>query len=254
MPRTDLTADTVVNFDATTSLQSVWDNYANNYDLRGHKLTFLSAPGLTYTNGGLRTWQGMVGANGARSVLIDFNGSTINMTNGRFAISGGGQDADADPVNAQGIQLAVRRATFVGANGGAIFSNGATIAGLDGLFFGPCSLQHNRAVGGSGIFLLNNYTICGGAKSHYDAESGSYVLADGITVDGLGGTYTFEQFAVGIWAGQVYAGATFVNCQNFTGQKWNVDKLGMVTTETGNVNYLPGTHDSYGYAEEGWYD
>jgi hypothetical protein len=254
--RTRLTSNVVVNFDATTSLQSVWDTYADSYDLAGFDVTFLSAPGLTYTNGGLRTWQGMLGAkNGAYSVVIDFNGSTVNMTNGRSAISTGGEDANADPVNVQGVQLTVKNLHCTATLGGCLFSNGATIIGLEGMDFGQVSEMHMRAVGTNGIFMLRDYKISGGAKVHWNPESGSYVLMNRINVDCLGGAWNFtEAFAKAIFDGQAYPNATFLNCGNVTGKKWDVSLMGMVPTFTGDVNRLPGTTGLYSFSSQGWYN
>lgn len=232
---------------ALATLQRAWELAANEYDLAGYGLNIWQSGGLiTYTNAGLFTRQGIIGAKGPRFIKLDMGGATFDRSDGSYNFAGG---SILDEDNALDVKFLLQNVRMTASNGGAIFSNGATIILGPGIDFGPVTACHMQTVGGSGIYIPNSptfpnpggYKISGGASLHASAQSSSYITAQRLQIHGDGLAHNFSQFANAQFCGQAYFQlSTFLNCGLFTGQRFNGSLNGVFATASGNLNFFPG--------------
>ena len=142
---------------------------------------------------------------------------------------------------ANGVNLTVRNVKLQTATGGACLhaSRGATIT-YNGVNFGACANVHTLADTNGTIYGNGNYTISGGAISHWYTYNNGSIIADALTVT-LTGTPAFSAaFAVGALCGTLEC--KFVTFSgSATGVRYSIVSNGAVDTNGGGASYLPGS-------------
>lgn len=205
-------------------------------------VTCLSAPGQSYTDGGIITYQSVVGQAQAASVLMDGNGSTFTDTVGNFTgIFNIGNYAAAEIAVAP--RFGVRRMTLQSSTTETVGleASGGVISVLDGMTFGAMPGGFHMLAEGAGsqiVAIYTAYTITGGAVAHVAATvNGNIVVQnDAITIVGnphFQNSYALVQANSQIWAGaSIWAGTA-------TGPIFYIATGGTIDG-TGNSQALPG--------------
>lgn len=210
------------------TLQFAYDWALSHINGSGYTVRFNVADG-TYI-AGLNAAHPIPGAN------VIFIGDTGTPTNCQI-IAGNGNCFNV----AAGVAISLRgfhmEATGTGGNGNAIIGSG--LVDIQNVNFGACSQIHVNANRGQ-VNASGPYSVSGGAAFHWLSQNGAIVFVNGQVVT-LTGTPAFSAaFAGAIRGSTVHVpGNTFVG--GATGPKFGVSKLGIIDTETANINYLPGS-------------
>jgi hypothetical protein len=108
----------------------------------------------------------------------------------------------------------------------------------DGVRFGSCAGSHMNSGTGGTIFTSVGYTITGGAVYHYLSRNGGVIgCSHSVT---LQGTPAFTAAFAGTAFGMVeLLGAVFTG--SATGFRYRATVNGVIRTDTGNANLLPGS-------------
>lgn len=100
--------------------------------------------------------------------------------------------------------------------------------------------NHLFANNGGTISVLGNYTISGGAATHFHATEHSLMRVYNSPTITLTGTPAFSNFFAGVSNSTLYArGITFSG--SATGQRYYVHKGGLIDTNNAGINYFPGS-------------
>lgn len=119
--------------------------------------------------------------------------------------------------------------------------------------FGTVTSYHMWAYGGGRIEVRNNYSITGNAAAHVGAHVGGITDVSGVAITNSSGAKTITNFAIAASEGLVNATSlTFAGAGTYTGARYSAASGGGVFTNTGNVNYLPGSTAGTATAP-GWY-
>lgn len=232
---------------AFRTIQAAVNAVYAKYDLSGFGVNINLADG-TYT---AASGTGVIGINGAPTGATAAGGNIAIIGNiaapQNVIISAVNAHCIAAGVNAwisvSGVTLTATGSGGVGGFGIVAFPNGTvTINGP--CIFGACGSGHMTSVSGSVIINTGvNYTINGNAPSHISATSAGSVNFVGNNAITISGNPTFSSaFAtVGI-SGDIAMPSTTVSFTGTaTGQRFNAQTNGVISTGTSNVNFFPGT-------------
>jgi molybdopterin-binding protein len=184
-------------------------------------------------------------------------GPLIGNTQGEFFVFNSGSSIsaiDADcftvsfaaivTISATGTPLLLSTSGSVGGNGFALqaVAIGNITVGA-GVNFGTCYAPHCGCNSGN-IFLNNNYTISGSARSHYLIQIGSGTIITNIitppTVTLVGTPNFVDAFATITSPGQITSqGVTWSGAA--TGKRYLAFQNGTITTNGGGASYFPGS-------------
>lgn len=199
-------------------------------DLGGQNVNINVADG-TYANGISATtpWAG--------PGLVRIRGNTttpanvvISITNGHPIYCSGGAK-----VSITGMELRTTTSGFGIVSTGV----GTQVVCEAGIRFGACANSHMLVDDGANITFGADYSIVGGAQTHWNVNSGSSLVAATRTVT-ITGTPAFSVSfcAVAIQARAIIYGMTFSGAA--TGKRFFNTNLSVIHTNGGGVNYIPG--------------
>jgi hypothetical protein len=220
---------------ACATLNYVWNLIAENYDLAGFTATIQLADG-TYTSGLDAVLPVPTG-----SVII--NGDSTTPSN--VVISTSGDDAVA--AEGVGVTFTIQNLemTASGSESDALVALGSAVITMGpGLVFGAVDATSGgqiTAQGRSTIYIGASYSIVGGGGFHYYVADGSLirVVSNSITATVTGTPAFGQEFASSIQTSQIgLAGLSYSG--SATGTRYYADLNGVIDTDTGNANYLPG--------------
>ena len=138
-------------------------------------------------------------------------------------------------------------------SGNCIFVNGSAQATINGnMNYGVCAGSHLVAQAGGLIQQQSNYTISGGANSHFNANDIGNIIVSSPTIT-LTGTPAFTDFAIA-------TGPSVIGCTtgittfsgSATGQRYNSSFGAFIQTQGGGANYFPG--NTAGSSSTGYYN
>lgn len=218
------------------NMQNAWNVLATRYDGAGGTAQINVADG-TYTTGiyatipqvGFQTIN-VVGDNAAPAYCL------VSVTNApcfSFSYSG------AFSLNLSGFKCVSTGApSTVPDSGTAVTARDIPALGIGNMEFGACSGYHVSA-GRMGIInVTGNYTISGGAISHYIAQNGGIIFANSPFTVTLTGTPTFSWFAYANVMGMIQSGVVFSGSAK--GQRYEVGLSGTIDTNNAGASYFPG--------------
>ena len=218
------------------TLQNAVNYVQNNIDLAGFTVTFNATGNFT---AGVQMFGKFVGQTNELAVVFSFSsGSTVTATNSSaFLIHDGAQCT----IQGTGTSTVIST-TGSGNNGNAVevaYSSSAVTIGA-GINFGSCYGNHLSNTQQGWINIQDNYTISGGAGSHFSGGPGSVIsVAGSANTVTLTGTPAFTTFAVQQGPGEMdIGGLTFSG--SATGTRYSVTRNGVINTNGGGASFLPG--------------
>lgn len=110
-----------------------------------------------------------------------------------------------------------------------------------GINFGTCAGIQMQADAQSTLNRENSYTISGGALIHEAATGGVINTTSGITVTGVGTIAYSVRYAQAVLLGVLNNAGTTWSGGTFTGQKYFCGSGAVIFTNTGDINYFPGS-------------
>lgn len=259
--RTQLTADTTFYADgqngndandcltrttACKTPQAALDRAADSYDIGPYTVTIQLASGQTFTSAtqffptiALRQ---MVGRG---NVVIDGGGSLVT-SSAWDAIDTQGSITNLYTI--QNIGLSSTAPTNYGQGFCILVQNSGVVRIGNGVNFHSATGGHIGAQDPGAIAQIwGNYTISGGAPTHYNAAvGGAVVQGNGATVT-LTGTPNFTQgFVLSYGHGTVYVSRNFVSFSGgATGLRYNDQLSSVIFTNGGGASYFPGNTNGY---------
>lgn len=116
---------------------------------------------------------------------------------------------------------------------------GQGILSFGNINFGAAAWDHITVGSGCRVTAIGNYTISGGANSHYAAADAGLIVSQSITIT-LSGTPNFSiAFAFSSRIGSMLANAlTFSGAA--TGKRYDLQTNALIFTGGGGANYFPG--------------
>jgi hypothetical protein len=110
------------------------------------------------------------------------------------------------------------------------------------LNFGACANSHINAQQHGNVLALSNYAISGGAGDAHLQTSDTGLINVGTKTITFSGTVANGNFALATMAGLIYVyGMTFTNGGIVTGPRYFSATNGIILTNGGGANYLPGS-------------
>ena len=209
----------------------------HSYDFAGFGVTVVVANGTytdTFTCVGVPP--GMPGAIAVVGNTSSPSLCTVSVTNGDCFVATGGAS-----LNVSGFTVAATGSAgaFNAPGVGLLASNG--VISFSAMTFGACSTSHLWAGAGGTVSAGGNaYTISGGGVAHATATVGGQIVtvSSRVTMSGAPAFSTGYAYASQGGCCTVY-NQTFVG--STTGPRFNVSTGGMVITNNGGANYLPGS-------------
>jgi hypothetical protein len=120
----------------------------------------------------------------------------------------------------------------------SIFAEGGSYIEWGNNNFGTGFTTHLRLRDLGHITCISNYTISGGAGSHWESNNNALLRCSGFTIT-ISGTPAFSSaFAGAAAGGMVVSGNTFSG--SATGVRYNATVNGYINTNGGGATYLPG--------------
>jgi len=108
------------------------------------------------------------------------------------------------------------------------------------IIFGAVTDTHLFALEGGKILCTGNYSITGGATTHYYANANGNIRCQNKTIT-MSGTQNYtSQFALSNYFGVIAANGNTYTGGTITGQRYNVSETGIIVT-VGGPNYFPGS-------------
>lgn len=211
------------------TIEKAWNVLRDGYDLAGYTATIQLADG-TYTAGLLAN--GLIcGQVSEASIVV--KGNSGNSAAVIVAVTGG----VAFYARASAC-FTVSNLTLGGGAGLSALGGNARIAGGPGLVFAACTSAHIYSAYGGLVQMTANYSITGGAPSHWTTVGGQ-ILAQGLTIT-LTGTPAYSiSFANATSAGLITANTnTFTG--SATGSRYGAQTNGVINTNGAGASYLPG--------------
>jgi hypothetical protein len=219
---------------AWLTLQHAYDTLCSDYDFGGQTALVNVADG-TYSAGVTMssTWTG--------GGSIQFLGNQITPANCFISASGHGFLNNAiiqgGPVIVAGFKI------NTGGAGGtyAVGNTGWGLIAASSMEFAGSYSNLAALSNGAQISIGGNYTVSGNSTFH------DLCLAGGYIIDGNGGTVTISGSpTITFWAycrdtSFIAVSNTYSGSPSAGTQKFNISDVSMINTQSGNVNYLPGS-------------
>lgn len=120
-----------------------------------------------------------------------------------------------------------------------------------GVNFGTCAGIQMQADAQSTLNRENSYTISGGALIHEAATGGVINTTSGITITGVGTIAYSVRYAQAVLLGVLNNAGPTWSGGTFTGQKYFCGSGAVIFTNTGDINYFPGS--TAGLTSGGYY-
>lgn len=174
---------------------------------------------------------------GGGLIVIEGSSSPSNVD---FIISAAGVNAiTADRLNCRWHLKGFRVGT-TGSGLDAINARGpGTVISFENLAFDVTVDDHLQAWEGAQISAIGDYFITAGANRHVNAFDGGRITILGRTV-AISNTPAFSYFANAARQGVISANGMTFTGTGATGPRYLVDTLGLIFTNAGGANYLPG--------------
>ena len=201
------------------------------------------------------------GINTTLTLDLNGNGVSIYVAGGTYSESptvtspfvGGNVTIVGNTASPSTVLFSTTSTTFYVSNGATLYLQGLKIASSGGyaiqadtgatiningaMEYGASNVHMSASILGR-IVITANYTISGNAFAHWSGYQGGAIRATSITVT-LSGTPAFTAFAYGDRGVQISVESnTFSG--SATGSRYNVSSNGVVFTNGGGANYLPG--------------
>lgn len=140
---------------------------------------------------------------------------------------------------ANDVRVSVQGLDFTSSGSGIISSKGAVVSVNGACIFGACSGHHLRAIQAGVIEVLSNYTIDGGAASHFNADHAGILLVNSLTIT-LSGTPAFS-IAFVLFDNMSYMhGNANTFSGSATGTRYSITGNATVYTNNASATYFPG--------------
>lgn len=230
------------------SLQHAMD-VISTYNLNGHDITVLGANSVNYRPVSLKTmagsgnvfWTGnaatpdacLIDGNGTSTTcVVAGNAGSAHVLNGWAVRSSGSYSNDA-------------------MNGVHIFGSGTRVE-LKSMSYGPCPGGHIAAEQGSTLILTGPEKVYGGCAgstggngAHVSASTAAQIQTPAPMSCTVSAAVSFAAGWITASFGAIvqilYTGSAVVNPGNVTGQRYNVSANAVLSTNSGGINYYPGT-------------
>lgn len=217
---------------AWRNVQTAIDRIVAALDIPSGRTVTIKVGNGSYTEA--KTLRNFVGGG-----LIVIEGSS-SPSNVDFIISAGGVNAiSADRINCRWHLKGFRVGT-TGSGLDAINARGpGTVVTFENLAFDVTVDDHLQAWEGAQISAIGDYFITAGAGRHVNAFDGGRITILGRTV-AISNTPAFTYFANAARQGVISANGMTFTGTGATGPRYLVDSLGLIFTNAGGANYLPG--------------
>lgn len=259
-------------------VQVLVDRLADNYDLRGFKAKLGAVHPSSYFNKGVLTSKCFTGQGDAdgtftsRSAQVEIDGAGSGFVFNDPALAGTdrsyifsiGSNATGERAPCTAMTLSnVVMSSNVPLGGGHVYANGGVWRIGAGVVFGSASGAHMLTDNAGGQILVmpnlpnppfnrpNTVRVVGSAGTFCGARALASCTIQSINLDCGGLPLSFNNGFVNVSdAALAYpAFSTWTNCASVTGFKFVATGMSQVITATGNLNFLPGTLNSY-YLEQ----
>lgn len=214
------------------TIQHAWNVLVGNYNLNGFTATIQLADG-TYGAGLVASTM----PGGVTSVTaITINGNSGTPANVIINASGSGACLEAiGPCGFVAQNMKLQSA----ANGNLLAANNSGFIQFQNIVFGATTANHIATAYAGSVIAIGNYSIVGGAASHWSATGGGTITVQNNTLT-ITGTPAFSfAFAAGGTTGSItVTGETFSGAA--TGIRYVVDGNAVIYTNGSGATYFPG--------------